>query len=227
MHYLSSILAVFILSIQGSIASSPPWYYHGLDGPIFKNTTVDNDIQVRDYQAALWASTVVEGTQLNVAENVGFQRLFDYISGENELGIPIDMTTPVLTHVKPGSGPNCNSTFTVSFFVPFEYQTAEGPPKPTSSLVYIESIGPLQVGVSEFDGYAIQAEIVVRTAALEKDIEKSEDVEVDTSSSSIEDTWWFAGYDPPFRVSNRHNEVWVPVISTTTTTKIKRSFLGH
>lgn len=31
-----------------------PWYYHGLDGPIFTNKTVDNNVQTRNYEAALW-----------------------------------------------------------------------------------------------------------------------------------------------------------------------------
>ena len=189
-----------------------PWYYHGLDGPVFSNTTVDNDVQVRAYEANLWASTIVLGSQLNVAENIGFERLFAYISGANELNTTISMTTPVLTHVQPGLGPNCNTTFTVSFFVPFEYQTTEGPPKPTSEDVFIESIGPLNVAVSEFDGYAVQAEIIAKTVSLENDVEVSTDVTLDTSEDVV-DTWWFAGYDPQFRLSNRHNEVWVPVVN--------------
>jgi SOUL heme-binding protein len=86
-----------------SSSSTTPWYYHGLDGPVFKTVEVDGEIQVREYGSYFWASTAVEETNLNVAENIGFQRLFDYISGENELGIAIDMTTPVLTRVVPGT----------------------------------------------------------------------------------------------------------------------------
>ena len=67
--------------------------------------------------------TYFEGTQFDIAQNKGFEILFDYISGENEEKIEIDMTTPVLTFVQPGDGPNCASLFTVSFFVPYEYQT--------------------------------------------------------------------------------------------------------
>ena len=48
------------------------------------------------------------------------------------------MTAPVLNYIQPGAGPNCNSTFTVSFFVPWLYQTEEGPPKPTSDDVFVE-----------------------------------------------------------------------------------------
>ena len=58
--------------------------------------------QTRQYPTYLWASTDVEGTEFNVAQNTGFDRLFDYISGENEDNVAIDMTTPVLTYVQPG-----------------------------------------------------------------------------------------------------------------------------
>lgn len=70
--------------------------------------------------------------------DIAFHRLFDYISGANEASQKIDMTAPVLNYIQPGAGPNCNSTFTVSFFVPWAYQTEEGPPKPTSEDVFIE-----------------------------------------------------------------------------------------
>ena len=59
-----------------------PWYYHGLDGPVFSNTTVDNDVQVRAYEANLWASTIVLGSQLNVDENIGLKKLEDCSSIE-------------------------------------------------------------------------------------------------------------------------------------------------
>ena len=104
-------------------AESSPWYYHGLDGPAFTNYTVSG-IQVREYPAQQWVSADIEGTQFDIAQNKGFELLFDYISGENEEKIEIDMTTPVLTFVQPGDGPNCASLFTVSFFVPYQYQTS-------------------------------------------------------------------------------------------------------
>ena len=50
------------------------------------------------------------------------QRLFKYISGENEQNTRIDMTSPVKTYVQAGQGPYCKSTFTVSFYVPSEFQ---------------------------------------------------------------------------------------------------------
>lgn len=207
-----ALLIALIAAVSVMADWESPWYYHGLDGPEFTNSTVDNGVEVRAYGSNLWASTNVEGNQLNVALNVGFERLFAYISGANALNTSIPMTTPVLAYVQPGAGPNCNSTFTVSFFVPYEYQTTDGPPKPTSEDVFIESIGPLNVAVSEFDGYAVQTEIIAKTVELEKEVESSSDIQLDTSEDVV-DTWWFAGYDPPFRLNNRHNEVWAPVVT--------------
>jgi hypothetical protein len=50
------------------------------------------------------------------------QRLFDYIGGANDASAKIPMTAPVATKITPSAGPFCKSNFTVSFFVPFDYQ---------------------------------------------------------------------------------------------------------
>jgi len=184
-----------------------PWFYHDLNGPIFN--TEDVDTEARSYPAALWASTDVLSTNINDAGDIGFNRLFDYISGKNEAAVAIDMTTPVLTKVQPGAGPNCNSTFTVSFYVPYIYQTTEGPPKPTSKDVYIQTIGEKYVAVKEFDGYAFQAKDVAEIVSLSKEISNSKDIVQDSNAG---DVWYLAGYDPPFRYTNRHNEVWLDIV---------------
>ena len=52
-------------------------------------------------------------------------------------GEVIDMTAPVATKVLPGQGPNCNSFFTQSFYVPYVNQA--DPPKPTNPEVFLET----------------------------------------------------------------------------------------
>eukprot|EP00615_Pteridomonas_danica_P007211 CAMPEP_0114352778 /NCGR_PEP_ID=MMETSP0101-20121206/18181_1 /TAXON_ID=38822 ORGANISM="Pteridomonas danica, Strain PT" /NCGR_SAMPLE_ID=MMETSP0101 /ASSEMBLY_ACC=CAM_ASM_000211 /LENGTH=208 /DNA_ID=CAMNT_0001493309 /DNA_START=34 /DNA_END=657 /DNA_ORIENTATION=- len=207
---LKTISASLLLFSPSCIAweNDEPWFCHDIDCPNFTNSTIDN-IEIREYPPALWASTNVSSTNIIEADNIGFDRLFDYISGANDESIAIDMTSPVTSRVIPGAGPNCNSTFIVSFFVPFEYQD-NGPPEPTSSLVYIESREALNVAVSEFSGYAPQAEIIAKAAQMEVEVEDSQDLQID---NSYDDSWFFAGYDPPFRLTDRHNEVWVPVIN--------------
>lgn len=205
---IRAILLLAVLAAAVAQNDPLPWYYHGLDGPEWTVKTVDNDVEVRNYPAQMWASTDVLDTNINDAGGIGFNILFDYISGANAANTAIDMTTPVLNLVTPGAGPNCNSTFTVSFFVPYKYQES-GPPAPTNPAVYIQSIGPLEVAVSEFDGYAVQKEDILKVAALEQDVVDSKDIEDDTTAG---DAWFLAGYDPPFRVTGRHNEVWVKVV---------------
>ena len=59
----------FIVSVIASLASltagaadfAAPWFYHGLEGPIFSNKTVDKNVETRNYESALWASTIVLG----------------------------------------------------------------------------------------------------------------------------------------------------------------------
>ena len=147
------------------------------------------------------------GTDIDAAMDTGFQRLFSYISGENEGNIHVNMTAPVLTRVLPGAGPNCESTFEISFFTPFGFQSVDNaPPKPTNPDVYIQTIGAMNVAVNEFSGFAKSKEIIAHAAKLESDVTADTSIEPEN-----EDIWYYAGYDPPFRLSNRHNEVWVPL----------------
>ncbi len=48
----------------------------------------------------------------------------------------IAMTAPVLTDVLPASGPNCNSRFVMSFYLPYDLQ--DSAPQPTASDVYLQ-----------------------------------------------------------------------------------------
>jgi len=62
------------------------------------------------------------------------------------------------------------------------------------------------VAVREYSGFASEKETVSNAAALTSQVVNSTTVALADGES-----WWFAGYDPPFRLTNRHNEVWVAV----------------
>jgi len=66
-----------------------------------------------------------------------FWKLFNYISGENDRKVKIAMTAPVSVLIEPGSGPNCESTFTMAFYVPDAFQ-GDDTPIPTNPDVSIE-----------------------------------------------------------------------------------------
>lgn len=49
----------------------------------------------------------------------------------------MEMTAPVSCKMEPGAGPACETTFTVSFYIPEEHQA--DPPKPSEADVFIEN----------------------------------------------------------------------------------------
>lgn len=51
-----------------------------------------SSFEVRKYEPTVWVSTVIEEVDFDAATNVGFHRLFDYISGNNEAATKIPMT---------------------------------------------------------------------------------------------------------------------------------------
>jgi len=200
--------ALLLAYLAIALASEAPWFCHDLDCPAFTQTTSADGLELRSYASNKWSSTVVNGTSLDDAMTTGFDRLFEYISGANDAQASIDMTAPVLVKVTPGAGPNCASSFKVSFFVPFKYQSPSGPfpPKPTSDLVFIETIEAMNVAVAEFSGFAQQKTIIAKAAEEEQLVANSTEM-----VASEGEEWFFAGYDPPFRLTNRHNEVFIPV----------------
>jgi hypothetical protein len=112
------------------------------------------------------------------------------------------MTAPVTCVVTPGQGPNCNSTFLVSFFVPFAFWNDT--PAPSDPNVFVYELPARTVGVVQFTGFTDSFQTFVPYieqlgATLEAMGLAFQDVEIT------------ANYDPPFRVFNRHNEVWITV----------------
>uniref|UniRef100_A0A7S4ISC4 Heme-binding protein 2 n=1 Tax=Vannella robusta TaxID=1487602 RepID=A0A7S4ISC4_9EUKA len=171
---------------------------------LYNNQTAS--IQIREYEAARWARTKVQSFYYEKAVNIGFNRLFDYITGENADGIDIDMTAPVAVQVIPGPGPFCESTFIISFYVPSAYQEPNAaPPAPTSSNVYIETLPETTKAVQMFPGYVTQWNELVEPI--------SELVEFcdEQGYQYVSNVETVCGYDSPFHVANRHNEIWIDV----------------
>ncbi|XP_043398970.1 heme-binding protein 2 isoform X3 [Chelonia mydas] len=113
-----------------------------------------SDYEVRQHEPAKWVATSVKSMDYDSAVSTGFMKLFDYIQGKNEKGnedaldklsqssdplprMKIEMTAPVTCHVEPGAGPFCESTITVSFYIPSDHQA--DPPKPSESDSFIEN----------------------------------------------------------------------------------------
>jgi len=203
--------ALLIATVYGEFVE--PWFCHDLNCPNYtnpQNLTIDRQtVEIRMYESALWASTIVENTDLEDAENIGFQRDFNYIDGENTAKAKIDMTSPVSNYIQPAQGPYCTTNFTVSFFLPYQYQPPNpAPPKPTESTVNLVDYPKMTVGVLSFSGFGEQNIVIAQAAELNKLLSQS-GLSYDTEN------WFYAGYDPPFRVTGRHNEIWIQIYNYT------------
>merc|ERR1711920_1177792 len=160
---------------------SPPWFCHGIDCPPYRVLPSNS-------------SAYEKGT------STGFMCLFKYISGANEGNQKVEMTAPVSEYITPGQGPFCEDHFTVSFFVPYAFQGKA--PAPTASDVTIEKRPAMTVYVASYSGFSDINKLRAAASDLGNELEK-EGLAFDTEHI------WYAGYDSPFRLFNRHNEVWL------------------
>lgn len=107
------------------------------------------------------------------------------------------MTAPVATRVVPGAGPNCESQFTISFYIPPKHQA--DPPKPKSSNVFIEDFPEMTMYTSGFGGFANDEKWIAEARQLSEKL---------TNKDIHSEFYFTAGYDSPFKLFNRLNEVW-------------------
>ncbi|XP_072265060.1 heme-binding protein 2 [Pyxicephalus adspersus] len=174
----------------------------GIENPKWKALeTQSEDYELRQYEPAKWVSTEVSSVkEWDNAVSTGFMRLFSYIQGNNEKKVKVEMTAPVTTYIQPGAGPACESTVTVSFFIPSENQN--DPPTPSDSNVFITERPEITVYVRSFGGFTNAAKNQEQIEQLSECL-KRDGKDFDTN------VFYTAGYDSPFKLLNRHNEVWL------------------
>uniref|UniRef100_A0A1A8CL10 Heme binding protein 2 n=1 Tax=Nothobranchius kadleci TaxID=1051664 RepID=A0A1A8CL10_NOTKA len=173
----------------------------GLKNPKFTaEEPKGQDYEIRTYHAAKWVSTSVNGMQGDEAMKTGFRRLFSYIQGNNQNKASVEMTAPVTCRVVPGAGPACESQFTISFYIPDELQS--NPPEPSDTNVFMEDRKEFTAYVRTYGGFANdemkREELLKLLESLKRD-----------GAEFVDAPYYTAGYDAPFKLINRKNEVWV------------------
>jgi hypothetical protein len=201
LHKASAVPSLYVQKRPDVTKFEKPWFYHDLDGPEFKVVNHTAKFEERLYYKAKWASTNVESIFYSAATMTGFKRLFNYIQGANSKNVTIEMTVPVKVKVSPGQGPFCKNTFKVSFYVPkYKWDDIPAPKNPD---VYIEESSEETVYVNSYGGYSLDPVLVVKAKSFIADLE-AEGLPIDKT------TFISASYDPPFRLTGRHNEIWIP-----------------
>ncbi|RUS81148.1 hypothetical protein EGW08_011089 [Elysia chlorotica] len=175
-----------------------PDFCHNLECPEYKEINKTKDYEEREYVPTKWISTHLEGVDYSEAIRTMFLKLFDYIDGKNSRNEKIAMTAPVLNRVIPGAGPACKSNFTMFFYLS---PSVTNPPEPNDKTVVLTSLPGQRVFTRYFGGFAKESDYVKNAEALGNALLKD--------SKNFDSSFFYtAGYDSPFKILFRHNEVW-------------------
>lgn len=180
--------------------SKAPAFCHGLDCPEFKLKKNTSLYEVREYKGADWVATSFVDSHFGTAIARGFARLFEYISGANEDSKKIKMTAPVATMIQLGDDMKPTGNYSVAFYLPKDFQGRA--PAPTGSDVKVYTTKTRTAYVSSFGGFATESKVLDEAALLGKAL-VADKIDVLTRG------FFFASYDPPYRITGRHNEVWL------------------
>lgn len=154
------------------------------------------DFEIRNYEASLFTSVQLPTNEYKKASSEGFAILAGYIFGGNEKHEKIAMTSPVAMSL--------DDSMTMMFMVP--KGKVQSLPKPNKSQIEFREEPAKRVAAIRFGGWANDEKIAKYKAQLLAALDKE----------GIEYThhFFFLGYNPPFEVFNRKNEVIVELKST-------------
>ncbi|HQA75411.1 heme-binding protein [Flavobacterium sp.] len=187
-----TLVGLFILfQIYTSMASKKT------ETQAYKVIKVEKEFEIRFYPSTTIAMITSSAKTYKELGSSGFTKLAKYIFGGNNENKQIAMTSPV--HMDIG-----DSISTMAFVMPSNFNK-DNLPKPNNSDIVIETSKPEYVAVITFGGFANTTSINKHKAILENAlIEKG---------LTFYGNFRFLGYNPPFQIFGRRNEVIVALYS--------------
>jgi hypothetical protein len=161
----------------------------------YKIVRAGKDFEIRFYPATTMATVSMPVTTYRELANSGFRKLADYIFGGNAAEMKIAMTSPVHMDIN-------DSVSSMSFVMPSAHNR-DNLPLPNDSSVKLSKSQEEYVAVLGFGGY-------VSDKKIKHYSEKLKDALL-ASSIPFHGNVRFLGYDPPYRVFGRRNEVIIGV----------------
>lgn len=150
--------------------------------------------EIRQYEAAIFSYTVMPSGSYKTTSSKGFSRLAGYIFGGNSKNEKIAMTSPVSMTM--------SDSITMKFKIP-DGMSLEDLPKPNNVNVQFKEEPEKMVAAMRFAGRASDEVIqqsINRLQAL-----------LDAEGIDYHGDFTYLGYNPPYQVVNRRNEVMVEV----------------
>ncbi|KAM9844307.1 heme-binding protein 2 [Aulostomus maculatus] len=201
MIYVSGLVVFLLMSTADARvgnSSEIPFCTETEECLLFNLVCENEHYEVRHYDAAKWVSTTEEAYFMDIAMMRAFRRLFRYISGDNDAMKKITMTSPVIvkrTETKFWQ----TGTFTISFLLPSKFQLVA--PRPTDAKVYIHDLQAMNVYVRTYQGWM--------TGFSDNHNAKTLSDSLDLVDANYKKGFHYgAGYNSPWTMFNRHNEVW-------------------
>ncbi len=173
------IIQLFALKSQNNIETYPYTVVKKYD-----------DFEIRNYEASLFSSVTIPSNRYEEASGSGFSVLAGYIFGGNSAQEKIAMTSPVAMTL--------SDSMEVMFMVPRNIKK-EDLPSPNSSQIIFKEEPAKKVAAIRFGGWANTEKINAHKEKLKQALEKNKIPYTNRS--------YFFGYNPPYEVANRKNEV--------------------
>lgn len=180
--------------LGNTVSDSRKYYEH----PKYEVETSFEGFELRKYSAGKWTSANIQdtGSPKQNGSN-GFRMLFSYITGKtNEQKQSVSMTVPVL--MQKTEDDNCK----VSFYLP--EANADRPPTPSDPNVFTDEMAPSMFYVR---GFSPPNGDYSHFIDNKKEMEEAMKLQGFVLKDDYK--WIRASYDAPFKLMNRHSEVWI------------------
>lgn len=161
----------------------------------YKIIKSEKDFEIRKYPAAIMATISMDAKTYKELSSPGFNKLASYIFGSNEGEKKIAMTSPVHMDIN-------DSMSSMSFVMPADYNL-DNLPKPNDSTIKLEKSADEYMAAIQFGGFANDDEIKKYASKLEEALKRS--------GINYYGNFRFLGYNAPFQLLARRNEIVVNV----------------
>jgi len=185
------VVSVILIAFQSFMAIST----NRTEKQAYKVIKKEDEFEIRYYPPATFATIQSSAKNYRELSGSGFRKIAGYIFGNNESSSKIAMTTPVHMDINDEGS-------SMSFVMPSAYDI-NNLPRPNDANVKLHQTTGEYVAAIAFGGFANDASIKKYAAELEKAL----------GNKGIKSIGHFRylGYNPPYQLVGRKNEVIVTV----------------
>ncbi|NOQ71113.1 MAG: heme-binding protein [Crocinitomix sp.] len=188
-YILSTLLILFIASqIWAKSLSSK------IEMPPFEVLKTFNGFEIRKYEPATFSYVTLDVASYKEGSSLGFRKLAGYIFGGNDKGQKIAMTSPVEIEM--------DTQMVMKFLVPAEYKLEDLPVPNNKEVQFVEEPERTVASIT-FGGFASDTKIALFKEKLVQLLAEQ--------NIKHKNEFSFLGYNSPFDLINRRNEMIVAV----------------